>query len=296
MVVVVLSDCPPKLRGDLSKWLFEINTGVYIGNVTARIRELLWKRICENIKNGQATMVYSARGEQRMEFVVHNTSWKIVDFDGIKLMQRPLPKGNFSKDTGESFEHSYSKASLYKKVEKIEKSRNKSREIPDEYVVLDVETTGLSYLTNDIIEIGAIHVLKHEPIAEFNCLVKSEKEIPESVKNVTGITEKDLLDNGCDLRVALIGLLEFISNKTIVCHNVGFDLNFIRNACRREKLEFPRIKNIDTVILAKRKLKGVTDYKLTTIARELDVDSVGAHRALRDCYITNEVFLKLNEK
>ena len=51
MVVVVLTDCPPKLRGDLSKWFFEINTGVYVGNVSARVRERIWKRICENIKH-----------------------------------------------------------------------------------------------------------------------------------------------------------------------------------------------------------------------------------------------------
>lgn len=45
MVVVTLTDCPPKLRGDLTKWLMEINTGVYVGKVSARIREMLWTRI-----------------------------------------------------------------------------------------------------------------------------------------------------------------------------------------------------------------------------------------------------------
>ena len=92
MVVIVLNDCPPKLRGDLSKWLFEINTGVYVGNISARVRDLLWERICNNVKHGQATMVYPAQGEQKLEFCVHNTNWKVVDFDGIKLMQRPLGK------------------------------------------------------------------------------------------------------------------------------------------------------------------------------------------------------------
>ncbi len=48
MIVITLSDCPPKVRGDLSKWLIEINTGVYVGQVSARVREELWKRICEN--------------------------------------------------------------------------------------------------------------------------------------------------------------------------------------------------------------------------------------------------------
>ena len=60
MIVLTMTNCPPKLRGDLSKWLLEINTGVYVGNVNARVSELIWKRVCENIKNGQATLVFPA--------------------------------------------------------------------------------------------------------------------------------------------------------------------------------------------------------------------------------------------
>ena len=61
MVVVTLTDCPPKLRGDLTKWLLEINTGVYVGKINARVREELWKRICDNIKSGRATMSFRRR-------------------------------------------------------------------------------------------------------------------------------------------------------------------------------------------------------------------------------------------
>ena len=45
MIVIMLSDCPPKVRGDLSKWLCEINTGVFVGNVSSRVREEVWQRI-----------------------------------------------------------------------------------------------------------------------------------------------------------------------------------------------------------------------------------------------------------
>ena len=62
MIVITLSDCPPKVRGDLSKWLIEINTGVYVGQVSARVREELWKRICENLHAGRATMVFHTGG------------------------------------------------------------------------------------------------------------------------------------------------------------------------------------------------------------------------------------------
>ena len=100
MIVVVLTDCPPKLRGDLSKWLFEINTGVYVGRVNARIREALWNRICENLKHGQATMVYPAQCEQKMEFRVHNTSWEIADFDGLKLTEMQNTRNSATDSAG----------------------------------------------------------------------------------------------------------------------------------------------------------------------------------------------------
>ena len=98
MTVITLSDCPPKVRGDLSKWLCEISPGVYAGNINARVRTELWARVCENLKSGRATMVYSARCEQQMKFEVHNAHWEPVDLDGILLMRRPLPKPHKAED------------------------------------------------------------------------------------------------------------------------------------------------------------------------------------------------------
>ena len=86
MIVLTLMDCPPALRGDLTKWLQEVNTGVYVGQVSARVRDGIWERVCENAKSGRATMVFSANNEQRMDFRVHNTSWEPIDFDGLKLI------------------------------------------------------------------------------------------------------------------------------------------------------------------------------------------------------------------
>lgn len=74
MIVLSLSNCPPKLRGDLSKWLVEINAGVYVGRVSARVRDELWQRVCENLRDGRATMVFRANTEQGMDFRVHNTN------------------------------------------------------------------------------------------------------------------------------------------------------------------------------------------------------------------------------
>lgn len=89
MTVVVLSVCPPRLRGQLTRWLMEISAGVYVGHVSARVRELLWLRIVDDIGRGRAIMVHSVRGEQRLSFRVHNHEWEPVDFDGLRLMMRP---------------------------------------------------------------------------------------------------------------------------------------------------------------------------------------------------------------
>ena len=76
-----MTNCPPKLRGDLSKWLCEINTGVYVGNVSSRVRDALWERVCQNLKNGQATLVFTTAGEQRMLFaptIPHGRPWTLT--------------------------------------------------------------------------------------------------------------------------------------------------------------------------------------------------------------------------
>ncbi len=90
MVVITLSCCPPKLRGDLSRWMQEIDTGVYVGNLNARVRDNVWDRVCSNIGNGHASMSYSSNNEQKLEFRIHNTQWEPVDYDGIKLIKKDV--------------------------------------------------------------------------------------------------------------------------------------------------------------------------------------------------------------
>lgn len=89
MVVVVLTACPEGLRGDLTRWLLEISAGVFVGNVTTRVRRLLWARVVELSKDGRALMVYSQQNEQHLAFKVHGHHWEPTDFDGVLLMRRP---------------------------------------------------------------------------------------------------------------------------------------------------------------------------------------------------------------
>jgi len=89
MTVIVLTACPPGLRGHLTQWLLEIAAGVYVGHVNSRVRARLWARVVDLAGPGRALMVFQARGEQRLSIKVHDHQWTPVDLDGITLMRRP---------------------------------------------------------------------------------------------------------------------------------------------------------------------------------------------------------------
>lgn len=89
MTVIILTACPPGLRGHLTQWLIEISAGVYVGNVSARVRDRLWSRVKDMAGAGRALMVFQVRGEQRLSFVAHDHHWTPIDLDGVTLMRRP---------------------------------------------------------------------------------------------------------------------------------------------------------------------------------------------------------------
>lgn len=94
MTVLVLTACPEKLRGHITRWLIEVSAGVFVGNVSKRVRTLLWVRVVELIGTGRALMVFSAPGEQRMSLLTHGHHWAPEDFDGLTLMRRPDTEGD----------------------------------------------------------------------------------------------------------------------------------------------------------------------------------------------------------
>lgn len=114
MVVLVLTACPAGLRGYLTRWLLEISPGVFVGYVTARVRELLWAQVVELAKDGRALLVYSVRSEQRLAFRVHRHDWLPTDFDGIELMMRPTEP----TQTAGGMRHGWSKASRYRRSQR----------------------------------------------------------------------------------------------------------------------------------------------------------------------------------
>ena len=291
-----MTDCPPRLRGDLSKWLCEIQTGVYVGQLTGRVREAVWKRVCDNLSSGRATMVYSSNGEQHMKFVVYNTTWEPVDFDGITLMRRPLPRKSYDEASEENkrLQPGFSKAALIEKVKKIEASKGKQQDVCG-FITIDIETTGLDPEKDEILEIAAIKYIENNEAEIFSRVVKVQNPLTKEISELTGITDDFLLKNGMDIETALKDFWDFVGRAKLVGYNISFDMSFLRNASIEHKIKMQANKCIDILQLARRKVKGTKNYKMPTVASALGIEMVQKHRAESDCRLAFEIYRKLNE-
>lgn len=122
MIVLHLVSCPVKLQGEITKWLFEVASGIYVGVVSARVRDELWEHICKECKHGRAVLVYPTNTEQRFDFRVHGESWLPVDFDGLKLMLRPsLTYMETVNKTGTQVKLGFSKAAKRRAAKRFSK-------------------------------------------------------------------------------------------------------------------------------------------------------------------------------
>ena len=127
-------------------------------------------------------------------------------------------------------------------------------------------------------------------------LIQIEGEIPIEIQKLTGITEQELQSQGRPLDEVLNKLFEFAGNRVIIGHNVMFDYNFIRIACRKLGIEMQLgTASKDTLALSRRKIKGVGSYQLEALMKHLGYEVSNAHRALTDCYLTYQLYQKLNE-
>lgn len=294
MIVLHVSNCPQKLRGDLSKWLFEVNIGVYVGKVSGKVRDELWKRICDNVSQGQATMVYTTNNEQGFEFKVHNTTWFPVSYDGVTLMKHPLPKSKTEDEKPIEFlAPGFSKAALYQKIR--HNMANIKRNDINKFVIIDVETTGLNNETDRIIEIGALKISNNNIEDMFECLINQEMVIPELIINLTGLTEEMLNENGITEAKAIKKCMEFIGNEIVFGYNVSFDIDFITKASERQGISQQIKQARDVMAIARKKIDEISDYKLDTVAKYFGFERKNKHRAIDDCKMTHQIYLKLNE-
>ena len=164
----------------------------------------------------------------------------------------------------------------------------------DDYVLVDIETTGLSPAKDEIIEIGAIKVQNNKIIETYNELININRKLPSFITKLTGITD-DMIKNGRMPTLVLKEFVDFTQNNIIIGHNVNFDLGFLINKCRKYLNYNLDNDYIDTMFLARRLVPDSINYKLGTLAKYFNVSYEGAHRGLKDVQITFEVYNNLRK-
>ena len=167
-------------------------------------------------------------------------------------------------------------------------SNPKGQDLDTTYCVLDLETTGLSFRTEKITEIGIMKVKNGEVIDEFECFVNPEKPIPQRVVEVTNITD-DMVKDAETIDKVLPKVLEFVGDSVLVAHNADFDIGFLKYNAKQLGLTLDNTY-LDTLRLAKELFPDYKKYKLGIIAQNLGIEVLVAHRALDDVDTTVKVF------
>lgn len=165
-----------------------------------------------------------------------------------------------------------------------------------EFIVFDVETTGLSPVDGDrIVEIAAMKIKDGREVDRFYSLVNPRRFLPVAAMNVNQITEAMVADAPINEHV-LPKFIDFIGGAFVAGHNVRFDLGFVcfelAQMGRRLKDETPAV---DTLKMAKDLIPYLSSYKLSYLARSLGVRVNETHRAMADVEITVKVMVRLIE-
>ncbi len=163
--------------------------------------------------------------------------------------------------------------------------------LDDEFVVFDIETTGLSAAKDAITEIGAVKIKNCEITERFQTFVNPERPIPPRITELTGITD-DMVASAPTQQQAVEDFFQFASGAVLVAHNAGFDTAFMKQAAKNFALDYD-FPCIDTLELARCTVDGLKNYKLDTLTKHFKVSLKNHHRAIDDATATGEVFLEM---
>ncbi|MGL5437396.1 MAG: exonuclease domain-containing protein [Lachnospiraceae bacterium] len=169
------------------------------------------------------------------------------------------------------------------------KGKSLMKYVPD-YVVFDLETTGLSPIKDEIIELSALLVKNGSVTDTFSTLINPDRSIPASASRINGITN-DMVAGAPSIRTVMSDFLVFSQSQILVGHNIkSFDLKFIN--CASEQLFGTTIDNdyIDTLYMSRSFLPKLRSHKLVDISAHFNINSEGAHRALNDCIMNQKCF------
>lgn len=163
------------------------------------------------------------------------------------------------------------------------------------FVIYDLETTGLSSATDDIIEIGAVKIEKGKVTEYFSTFVNPQKHIPDEATQINNITD-DMVKDAPNISDAIIDFYRFCQGSIVGGYNSdNFDNKFIKSASKKVGFNFDN-DFIDVMVIATHSNLAPKNFKLISVCQYLGISLVDAHRAYNDAFATAKVLLKLNEE
>lgn len=198
-----------------------------------------------------------------------------------------LPDITKTSDSEKSF-YSVTSKDNNKKHDSIDVAYSKVEGAPNNYVVFDLETTGLKYSSDVVLEIGAIKYIDDVETDRFLTYVKTTKTIPDYITKINGITFSTIKDAPM-IRSALKDFIDFIGDYTLIAYNSDFDMSFLQYNCKTKLNKTVENDVIDALPLARKYLSELPNKKLETVKQHFKL-KVGSHNAIDDCIVTNHLY------
>lgn len=167
-------------------------------------------------------------------------------------------------------------------------------DLPHDYVVVDLETTGLDPVGCEIIEIGALRVVGGDELERFETLVAPSCRLPSIITQITGLTDRDL-DGAPSIQDVLPAFLDFAGDSILVGHNVNFDVNFLYEKTLEHTGALFTNSFVDTLRLSRILYPGVS-HKLSEMGRICRIPNPCAHRAMGDVEQTWHLYEHLRHR
>lgn len=168
-------------------------------------------------------------------------------------------------------------------------------DFPNNYTVIDIETTGFDTTYDKIIELSAIKYINFEESESYSQLVNPESTIDPFITALTGLSSATLAKNP-SLDDVFLNFLDFIGDSILIGHNVNFDINFLYDSSMRI-FNKPLCNDfIDTMRISRRLHPDLTHHRLDNLIELYRLENRGEHRSYNDCSLTNMVFLRQRDE
>jgi len=161
----------------------------------------------------------------------------------------------------------------------------------NDYIAIDLETTGIRLSKDKIIEVGILKVKDSHVIDTFSCVINPDMQIDEKILELTKISEKEI-ENAKRIQDVIKHIVDFCEDYALLGHNTIFDYSFVKKEANRAGLEFEK-RGIDTYKLCKKVLPEDVRKNLTDACKYFGIERKNSHRAFSDAYYTHILFQEI---